>query len=75
MTVLALVVVIIYILCVIKAPIWVGALFITSCIFDVIIHVRQALREEDEREKEERRKAAKQILEETKKEFENGKDL
>lgn len=70
MTVLALVVVIIYILCVIKAPIWVGALFITSCIFDVIIHVRQALREEDEKEE-----ARKKVMEETLKEFENGKDL
>lgn len=70
MTVLALVVVIIYILCVIKAPIWIGALFITSCIFDVIIHVRQALREEDEKEEE-----RKKVMEETLKEFENGKDL
>lgn len=70
MTVLALVVVIIYILCVIKAPIWVGALFITSCIFDVIIHVRQALREENEKEE-----ARKKVMEETLKEFENGKDL
>ena len=70
MTVLALVVVIIYILCVIKAPIWIGALFITSCIFDVIIHVRQALREENEKEE-----ARKKVMEETLKEFENGKDL
>lgn len=70
MTVIALVVVIIYILCVIKAPIWVGALFITSCIFDVIIHVRQALREEDEKEE-----TRKKVMEETLKEFENGKDL
>lgn len=70
MTVLALVVVIIYILCVIKAPIWVGALFITSCIFDVVIHVRQALREENEKEE-----ARKKVMEETLKEFENGKDL
>lgn len=70
MTVLALVVVIIYILCVIKAPIWVGALFITSCIFDVIIHVRQALREEEMTEE-----TRKKVMEETKKEFENGKDL
>lgn len=70
MTVLALVVVIIYILCVIKAPIWIGALFITTCIFDVIIHVRQALREEDEMEE-----TRKKIMEETVKEFEDGKDL
>ena len=70
MTVLALVVVIIYILCVIKAPIWIGALFITSCIFDVVIHVRQALREENEKEE-----ARKKVMEETLKEFENGKDL
>lgn len=70
MTVLALVVVIIYILCVIKAPIWVVALFITTCIFDVIIHVRQALREENEKEE-----ARKKVMEETLKEFENGKDL
>lgn len=70
MTVLALVVVIIYILCVIKAPIWVGALFITSCIFDVIVHVRQALREEEMTEE-----TRKKVMEETLKEFENGKDL
>lgn len=69
MTVLALVVVIIYILCVIKAPIWIGALFITSCIFDVIIHVREALREEEAREKEEQWK----LMEE--KELNDGKDL
>lgn len=68
MTVLALVVVIIYILCVIKAPIWIGALFVATCIFDVIIHVRQALREEKEEER-------KKVMEETLKEFENGKDL
>jgi len=68
MTVLALVVVIIYILCVIKAPIWIGALFVATCIFDMIIHVRQALREE----KDEQRK---KVMEETLKEFENGEDL
>lgn len=68
MTLLALVVVIIYILCVIKAPIWIGALFVATCIFDVIIHVRQALREEKEEER-------KKVMEETLKEFENGKDL
>lgn len=70
MTVIALVVVIIYILCVIKAPIWVGALFITTCIFDVIIHVRQALREEEEKDEQ-----RKKVMEETLKEFENGEDL
>lgn len=70
MTVLALVVVIIYILCVIKAPIWIGALFVATCIFDVIIHVRQALREEEEKDEQ-----RKKVMEETLKEFENGKDL
>ena len=70
MTVLALVVAIIYILCMIQAPIWVGALFLTTCIFDVIIHVRQALREEEEKEE-----TRKRVMEETLKEFENGKDL
>ncbi len=69
MTVLALVVVIMYILCVIKAPIWIVALFITTCIFDVIIHVREALREEEAREKEEQWK----LMEE--KELNDGKDL
>ena len=69
MTVLALVVVIVYILCVIKAPIWIGALFVATCIFDMIIHVREALREEEAREKEEQWK----LMEE--KELNDGKDL